>query len=357
MAFTGFIEAIKANLVIISECVAAMGVILAAVNRVWAYLKRSRLLVPNAFPLPEIPGELSIFEVSVPDLSTMLVGRQHQVDKLTEAIQNNRMTFLYGESGSGKSTLLKLGVARELVRSGSWVPIYVDVWGQNWISGPQKSLAGATDFSLRSLSLSKDQPVVAKTIIARLRAFRESTGRTPVLLLDQIDDYQNTHRAHFYSAETGVLLNPQEICEANPFWRNLRDLLLEPGDKIHIVLATRDDAQSGLHCFQFDEPRVFPLFRLDAADAKTLIHVLAPASVVDKPENGFNDLMDKIVAELGHDHGGKVLPMQLRVALAGVGREEGPLTPSLLDHLGGVAGLGAKYLESVISNLPPLGPS
>ena len=71
-----------------------------------------------------------------PDLSTTMVGREQDIHSFTRAAQDYPMTFLYGESGSGKSTLIKLGVARELAQSRTWIPIYVDIWGQDWVHGP-----------------------------------------------------------------------------------------------------------------------------------------------------------------------------------------------------------------------------
>jgi energy-coupling factor transporter ATP-binding protein EcfA2 len=336
----------------ISGIVTALGVICAAGLKVRTYFSRSRLLVPNAFPLPEIPGEQAIFAPDLPDLSTTLVGRERDIRNLTRTAQDSPLTFLYGESGSGKSTLVKLGVARDLAQSGTWIPIYVDIWGQDWIRGPYSSLASATDFALRALKLATDQPVTGETIVFRLVQLRSKTGRRPLLLFDQIDDYQNVHRDRFRNSDTGVFLGPDELCEANPFWRSLRDLLLSDTDSIHAVFVTREDAKAGLHCFEFMQPRVYPLSRLDSADAKQLIHRVAPETVVKNPQNGFRDLMERVVTELGRDQGGMVLAMQLRIALAGIGRITGPLTPSRFEQLGGVAGLGAQYVESATRNIP-----
>src|SRR5258706_10980476 len=328
------VRVIQTNLGTIAAIVTALGTVTGAAIKFRTYFTRSRLAVPNAFPLPEVPSEQAIFAKEFPDLPTILVGRQREIHELIRAVQNHGLTFLYGESGSGKSTLLKVGLARELAQSGSWIPIYVDIWGQHWERGPQKSLADATDFALRALGLSVAQPVTAETVFSHLTELRAKTGRRPIILFDQLDDYQNAHRDRFRNAATGLFLAPGEVCDANPFWRNIRDLVLAEGDPIHVLLATRDDAESGLHCFLFEEPRVYPLARLDAADAEQLIYRLAPESVVKKPENGFVDLMSRVVANLGRDHGGKVLPMQLRVALAGIGRLTGPLTPSRLGGLG-----------------------
>jgi hypothetical protein len=315
---------------------------------------RSPLIPPNAFPLPEVPGQQAIFDPQYPSLQTMLVGRERDIRDLTRAVRNRRLNFLYGESGSGKSTLLKLGLARELNQTGAWIPIYLDIWGQDWIRGPRKSLADSADFALRATNLigNPPVPVTEDNLFSRLATLRATTGRRPVLLFDQLDDYQNQQRALFRNPETGLFLTPDELCAANPFWRDLCDLLLTAGDPVHVLLATRDDAGSGLHCFRFEQPGVYPpLARLAPEDASLLIHRLAPETVVRNPEDGFRALVELLVAELSA-RGGSVLPMQLRVALAGVGRLTGPLTSSRIERLGGVPGLGARYLESTIHDRP-----
>jgi energy-coupling factor transporter ATP-binding protein EcfA2 len=354
MTLADLLTAINTRLTATASIVGALTAIGIFYVKLRTSLKRSRLIVPNAFPLPEVPGEQAIFDPQYPDLHTMLVGRNSDIANLTRAVHNGRLNFLYGESGSGKSTLLKLGLARQLHQSGAWLPIYLDSWGQDWTRGPRKSLADSTDYALRATNLAGNPPtpVLESTVFARLADLRTTAGRRPVLLFDQLDDYQNQHRALFRNPATGLFLTPDELCAANSFWHGLRDLLLTPGDPVHVVFATRDDAESGLHCFRFEEPGVYPpLARLDPDDASLLIHRLAPETVVRNPENGFWQLVELLVAELSA-RGGSVLPMQLRIALAGVGRLTGPLTPSRIEGLGGVPGLGARYLESAIRDTP-----
>jgi hypothetical protein len=344
------LKAAQDNLVAIAASVTALATIIAAAIKGRAYLTRSRLLIPNAFPLPEIPGDQVIFDDTQPE-ETMLFGRKKETRDVVRAIQERSLTFLYGESGSGKSSLLKLGVARELKQSGRWIPIYVDTWGQDWAQGPQASLADATEFALRALGLSDGEAVSSANIFSRLSKLRSVTGRRPVLLFDQLDDYQNAHRAHFRNSDTGRLVSTDELCAANPFWQSIRQLLVNPDEPVRILLTTREDAKAGLHCFQFVDPGVYPLGRLYSEEARQLIHRLAPEAVVNKPENGFRQVVEKIVVELGRDHEASLLPMQLRVALAGMGNLSGSLTPSRVERLGGVPGLGAFYIERSIRGI------
>ncbi len=132
----------------------------------------------------------------------------------------------------------------------------------------------------------------------------------------------------------------------------MRDMLLDPTLGLQLVLITRRDAQEGLHCFHFETPKVYPIARVEPVDVTGLIRTLAAEATVRKPENGFYALIDRVVSDLGRGYAGKVLPMQLRVALAGIGCLRGPLTPARLDRIGGIEGLAAKYLEDVIVDAP-----
>jgi hypothetical protein len=351
MSIHHVLTAISTNVGLISAIVAGLGVVVTAALRVRAYFTRSRLLVPNAFPLPEVPGEETIYGELTAEMRTTFIARPNEVAKLEHAVESTRLTFLYGESGSGKSTLLRLGLARRMRESGRWIPIYLDAWGRDWIEDPQQKLADATDFALRAMKLSTNEPVSRKTVFHRISEVRGRTGLRPILLLDQIDDYQNEHRERFRNAETGLLISLEELCNSNTFWQSIRDLILDKENPIHVLLTTRDDAKAGLHCFQFGEAAVFPLPRLDPSEAEQLVHQLAPETIVDRPENGFRAVISQLLSQLGRNYEAAVLPMQLRIALAGVGTVAGPLTPTRIERLGGLSGLGALYIERSIRGL------
>jgi hypothetical protein len=85
MVGEGILEFLKTRLGSISASVTSAVAILTALKKGKDYFERSRLIVPNAFPLPEIPSEQSIFMATVPDLSTMLIGREHAMRTLQQA--------------------------------------------------------------------------------------------------------------------------------------------------------------------------------------------------------------------------------------------------------------------------------
>ena len=358
MSFGALLHALQDSAKALSAVVAAIVALVTAVYKLRTHLSRSRLLRSNAFPLPEVPNEQAIFSTAFGDLDTMLVGRDGAVHEMVVNVRSSVLTFIYGESGSGKSTFLKLGLCREFVKRGDWLPIYVDVWGSNWERGPRRALADATDTALRALSIGSKElsSVTAETVFEQLCTLRKQTGRRPLLVFDQIDDYQNAQQSNFRRRETQFLLTPDELSAANSFWKEVSDLLRHPDEPVHLVLATRDDAQDGLHCFEFTKPSVYRLPRLGPEDALTLVQRLTTAAVVRNPENGFNQLTERIATELGIEHGGAILPIQLRMAMAGLGSLSGPLTPRRLENLGGVAALGALYLENELRHSPEAWP-
>jgi hypothetical protein len=357
MNLRDFLNALKAPATAVSAVLAALVALTSAAYKLKTHFSRSRLLRADAFPLPEVPSEQAIFADNY-RVDTMLVGRDSEISAVAGDVRSSVLTFVYGESGSGKSTFLKLGLCRELAKPGGWAPIYIDAWGSDWERGPWNALADSTDFALRAVSIiGLEAPAITReSVFERLRNLRKTVGRRPLLVFDQIDDYQNAHRTSFRRPGTQFLVTPDELCEANPFWREIRDLLLQSDEPVRLLLSTRDDAQDGLHCFEFTKPSVYQLPRLGPGDAITLVQRLTPNSIIKNPENGFTELTQRIATELGNEHAGAILPMQLRMALAGLGTLSGPLTPGRLDKLGGVAALGALYLDNVLRHSPDAWP-
>ena len=131
-------------------------------------------------------------------------------------------------------------------------------------------MADATEFALRALGLSAGEPVNADSVFSRLSVLRRLTGRLPVVLFDQLDDYKSVHLARFRNNDTGRFVSSDELCAANPFWQSTRELVTNRDDPVHILLTTREDARAGLHCFQFVEPGVYPLGRIHSEEARQL---------------------------------------------------------------------------------------
>ena len=117
--------------------------------------------------------------------------------------------------------------------------------------------------------------------------------RTPLVILDQFDDYQTRHRERFMARKTW--LKPGRLCEQNGAWRDLRELLASA--TIHLVMVTRTDAALGLTSVQFIEPGTYRLDRLSSHFVGPLLAALAKGEgeqpVIGDPEYGWTTLLKR----------------------------------------------------------------
>lgn|GEM_PF-3278324 len=275
-----------------------------------------------------------------------LLGREEDVERLLRVLAEWPLVFLVGESGSGKSSLLERGVLPRLREIPGQIPLLVSSWGPDWIEGPREALAQALepllDESLRKL-LGLEGPVApgdALKIVGRLRA---EAHRSPILLFDQLDDYQTRHREKFLSGPERTLLSAESLAAENPYWREVADLLKAGG--IRCLFTTRSDAKIGLESVRFQEPKVYLLDPLERSAAADLLTEIAKEAV-DQPERGFERLTERLLGDLAAD--GWVLPVQMQGAFSGLA-DLRFLSVGEYEKQGGLPGLEALHLETRIS--------
>lgn len=330
--------------------------ILAAARRAWLNARRSRLRRAGIFDLPQAPELTSIYLRDFPDLGRHLVGRDREVAALTRLVQENPLVFVNGPSGVGKSTLLRLGVARRLMQTGSWLPVYVDIWGLDWVDGPRLSLADALQVAMQEgldqetrQRVELEGTVTPENLWQCLDDLRGRSGRRPVLIFDQIDDYQNRHR-DLMTSEDGALISTSTLIERNTFWRQISRL--SRSGAAHVLFVVRSDAAIFLDPLRFSEPKSFSVARLEAEDVSALIDNLIRDDAVQRPENGFERLRERIAEQLskyGPEDG--VLPIQMRVVLSGIAALP-RLTPTDLERAGGIEGLESAYITKHVRKAP-----
>jgi hypothetical protein len=258
-----------------------------------------------------------------------LKGREEEIAQLAEDCSQFSLVFLLGESGAGKSALVLSGLIPRL-RDTALLPIYVNAWGRDWEDGPRSALAQAM----------REHRTLADAAEAAARQ-----GRLLLVIFDQFDDYQNTHRPRFRSATTRAFLSAAELADANSFWREIRDLLV--AKRVHCLFVTRSDAQGGLESIRFVEPLVYQLDRLHPESARQVLDAMTSstdpnAPVVAAPESGWPALRDRLVRDLSRE--GAVLPIQMSLALKGLGSLP-YLTVREYERQGGLRGLEAAEIE------------
>jgi hypothetical protein len=196
-----------------------------------------------------------------------LFGRADDIEQLILLCRKQSLVFLEGESGVGKSALLQSGLVPALKSDPELLPIYVEsLIGADWERAPQRFLSAALwtaldDASRKILGItSAPAPDAVKAV---LEAIPSRLRRSPLLILDQFDDYQTRHRERFLFRR--IWLSPVRLADRNEFWRDLRELLVS--DTIHLVVVTRTETAAGLTSVQFVEPAIYHLDRVGDARA------------------------------------------------------------------------------------------
>jgi hypothetical protein len=297
----------------------------------------SRLIDPEALKLdPQSPDQL--------------IGRRDDLRRLLNAASNS-MVFLVGESGCGKSALLRAGVCQDEDFKKRFLPIYIDMSGLDWEAGPLRALREelsrslpAEDAARNAISASSK----AETYWSVFSEYNRRSGRRPLLLLDQFDDYQADprHRSRFLPDETRIWRRPPDIARSNGFWRVLRECL--KNDAASIIVACRDDAAKGLESIRFfaDVPQ-FDLPRLERGLVRLVIDRLTGRpNVIANPDGGWTAMRDRLADAL--ESRGDLLPQQLKVVLGDL-RTLPRLTLAAYARAGRVSGLEVAFVSGALS--------
>lgn len=340
--------------------VAGLGATVTVLRQLLVDSKRSRVVKPKAFQLPSALDSRVVFDELVPDLDQLFVGRDTIVESLTRGVQSYPVLFIDGPSGVGKSTLLKLGVARQLAQTKSWLPLFIDMGAMgDWESGPREALADALqvacEFGLPASAreaLNLRGAVTSDGVFSVLQKLRPITGRRPVLIFDQLDDYQNNHWDRFVEPTVGSVTSTQQLLADNSFWRDVAQSI--DSESAHMICALRSDATNLFHSLRFIQPKYHTIQLLASSDFRTLTESLIAADAVSKPENGFRDLVDRLSDDLRESsHSDGILPIRLRIVLSGMASlKQRELTTRALDRAGGVDGLEMAYVERNIEGIP-----
>jgi len=336
------------------------GGFVALIKLLWEWCERrqrSRLSEKVNLELPRVPDNLAIFH---PSGEQPLYGRSEHIEQLRRAVESHPLLFVWGRSGAGKSTLLKLGLCKELWESRRWLPIYIDIWGADWVNGPWNVLAECVSVAIaEGLSPEERKALPAETVrredsFALLQILRQVSSRRPLLVFDQLDDYVTQHRNKLLDPQTRCFIPPDELARMNAFWQAIRTLLLEAsgdGPPVHAVFCVRTDSRAGMEPFRFCQAATYEVELIHSEDCRTIIDAVVPESAVINPGNGYQQLKERLVKDLTGKEG-TFLPIRLRVALAGLKAIRDRLTPAAYRQIGGLAGLEAAYLERQITADP-----
>jgi len=322
-------------------CAFLLALIPAVVLLWFATAPKSRLLLPDRFVIRA--GERK-----------HLKGREGDIRALADQCEKCALVFLEGESGSGKSALARVGIVDECRQRHQLHPIYMDLSGADWENRLPALLAGEV---WRSLSESDRQtlgltaPSPPDEIFARLALFSSRIGRKPLIIFDQFDDYQSSHRRHFREGrESSTWITAGRLTRHNGFWREIARLV--EGKTLHCLFITRTDNAGGLDAVRFTEPRIFRLPWVDSNLMAPLLEEITVPETADRPVvahplSGWEKLKRRLMRDLTErDLSGNdiILPIRLSVALQAL-RFMRVLTVGEYQRCGGAEGLERLHIE------------
>lgn len=283
-----------------------------------------------------------------------LVGRQYEIDRIIALATASPLLFVVGESGVGKSALLGAGVTPKLLAGGTMLPVYIEsLAGPDWEDDAWRLLFLALGNALgreesAALNIQGLPPPARRKAI--LQSLRDRTARTPLIIIDQFDDYQARHWRRFHSQ--GSWTKSADLIRDNSFWRALADSARSR--KLHLVIATRSDTALGLEAVRFLDPETFSVPRLEKTFIGELLDSIAPAAAdgqaaIENPDAGWTKLRPRLTDDLGR--GGAILPQQLKIALLGLATLPGQiLSVAAYERAGSVAGLEAGWITARIKH-------
>jgi len=255
------------------------------------------------------------------DKSDNLRGRESDLRELTEICRIKRQTFLYGDSGVGKTALLRAGLWRNLRSSRSLFPIYVNLLADDLdLNGLSPFMARTwdelSDSQRKALNLTKAAAgAEAETV---LRKIEDVTGKKPLLIIDQFDDFLSRNSGSLMLNERSWI-SSDTFVQKSGMWATLRQLIQE--GVVHVLAASTSEFAIGFRLITFvPDSETYLLRRVDAGAIRSLLLDLASgenSNAVSHPENGWTQLQDRILKDIAVDGG--VLPAQLRIVLASLG--------------------------------------
>lgn len=282
-----------------------------------------------------------------------LIGRTEEIERLIRLASGSPLLFIVGESGVGKSALLGAGLVPKLAAGGALLPVYIDsLSGPDWEEDAWRLLF----LALQPL-LPEEQRIAAGLHLLPepderkrvLESLQSATARTPLIIIDQFDDYQARHWTRFQ--DHGSWVKAADIIAQNSFWSAIAALVRD--GKLHLAIATRSDTALGLESVRFVEPETYTVPRLEKEFIGQLLNSItqpgadSTSAVIENPEAGWTELRDRLIDDLGRT--GAVLPQQLKVALLGLATlPRQILSVGAYERAGRTAGLEANWIAARI---------
>ena len=308
---------------------------------------KSRLLKPEQLHLD-------------PDNIKHLRGRDLDIKRLSDAVTKNSQVFLAGESGCGKSALIRTGLIPVLNDAlpidAAILPIYINTYENDWDNDLYERIVDATWRALGP-KLRVELNIAARATIydelfekndneGIISSVRNSTGRIPLIIFDQFDDYVLLHSSKIL--KEGCWISADNLISQNRCWNSIKCEIDKKN--LHILLVTRDDLVAGLEAFRFGKVEMRGLDRVQSIYIESLFDSLTNVTesneeIIENPEAGWISLKKSLIKDLSNQQ--KILPIQLYVVFRAL-ISLPYLSTYTYDQAGGLEGLEATYIEDAI---------
>jgi len=259
------------------------------------------------------------------------VGRDDDADDLTALILSpaTYQVWLNGDSGVGKSLLLQKAVLPRLAER-KVETIYLNSWRGDWQSAPAAAILAQLNDSATGDLFDRLTRVLASPPVH-------------VIILDQFDEFQIEHRDKFIP-ERGLVIKRDQLEACNRFFSILNAATRR--HRVRCVFVSRLDVDWVKRTVLLEnEAEEKILTRLQRSVVEGAIAAVVPADKVERPQNGWDDLRQRLCADLA-EYG--VLPIQMRFAVLGLAELRSHLTVSAYLRIGGVSGLVSRYVEGEV---------
>ena len=290
-------------------------------------LEEVTLRVAGAEEKRPYPGLSSYTEAD----AELFYGREAEVEAMCRNLARPHLPAMIGPSGAGKSSFLRAGLVPALPEG--WAYILCEP-GDKPVAAFGQALAPKLLYDKEAVSqfVRFDEPEVA---VSLFRRFRERHSDV-LVILDQFEEL--------------FTLSPPEV--QSRFAELLGRLAIEAD--IHVLLSMRDDFL--FHCH--DHPPLSPIFSeltpLGPPTGDALRRALVQPALGCGYRFEDESLVDEMLGEVSEERG--ALPL-LAFAASRLwelrDREQGLLTRSAYERIGGVAGALAQHAEATLGRIGP----
>jgi hypothetical protein len=238
-----------------------------------------------------------------------ILGRDVNLCQFIEYLQPNNLVFLNGEPGVGKTWFAQKVLSAKFQDDPHYLPIYINLRVPEWEHLPLVMISQKLyefQAGVKSTEISKE------TVFNQLQLVRKETGRTPLVICDQFDDYWYIHQK-FLQDNRGPLSNAG-LVSRNGFWWAIHKALQSNIIKCVIIAH---DSFTALEPVRLAKYSSYKLLGLENhATALVIGKVLANASSKDRELGEELECLRDVITDDLIEHGkGKALPIEMSIIL------------------------------------------